>query len=159
MLNQKVKQGKELDITTEHPLWLDNFLDNYQQLSIDNLHLLANIYHQDIVFIDPMHQLDGFDNLASYFKGLYHQLSYCQFHIEQVIVQTDQAAIYWQMSYIHPRLNSGAMVTVQGSSHIKGVGDKVIYHRDYIDLGAMLYEQLPLLGQVINWLKNRAVTK
>lgn len=157
MLNQKVKQDKELDITTENPLWLVNFLENYQQLSINNLHLLANIYHQDIVFIDPMHQLNGFDNLASYFKNLYHQLSYCQFYIEQVIVQTDQAAIYWQMSYIHPRLNSGAMVTVQGSSHIKGAGDKVIYHRDYIDLGAMLYEHLPLLGRVINWLKNRAI--
>jgi hypothetical protein len=45
---------------------------------------------------------------------------------------------------------------VQGSSHLKGVGDKVVYHRDYLDLGAMLYEQLPLLGRVIRSLKNRA---
>lgn len=159
MLNQKVKHDKEIELSTEYPLWLVNFVDNYQQLSIDNLQRLANIYHQDIVFIDPMHQLNGFDHLASYFKSLFLRLSYCQFHIEHVIVQNDQAAIYWQMSYTHPRLNSGAMVTVQGSSHIKGVNDKVIYHRDYIDLGAMLYEQLPLLGRVINWLKNRAAAQ
>jgi hypothetical protein len=159
MSNKKVKQASELGITTEQPLWLAKFVDSYQQLSIDNLQLLAGIYHQDIVFIDPMHQLKGFDNLKNYFDNLYRQLSYCEFNIEQVITQADEAAIYWQMSYQHPQLNSGKMVSVQGSSHLKGVGDKVIYHRDYLDLGAMLYEQLPLLGRVIHWLKNRAVTE
>lgn len=158
MSNQKVKQEVELSSQSQNAQWLDNFVDTYQQLSIDNLDLLANVYHQNIVFIDPMHQLTGFDSLKCYFDKLYQQLSYCQFKIEQVIVQDNEAAIYWQMSYQHPRLNSGSLVSVQGSSHLKGEGDKVIYHRDYIDLGAMLYEQLPLLGRIIRWLKVRAAS-
>jgi len=157
MSNQKVEQASELAVTTQQPLWLAKFVDIYQQLSTDNLQLLAEVYHQDIVFIDPMHQLQGFDHLTNYFENLYQQLSHCEFKIYQVIAQGSEAAIYWQMSYIHPRLNSGQLVSVQGSSHIKGTGDKVIYHRDYVDLGAMFYEQLPLLGWVINWLKKRVI--
>lgn len=147
---------ENVDNASEHALWLANFIDIYQILATDNLHLLADIYHQDIVFIDPMHQLTGLDNLRHYFDKLYQQLSYCEFKIEQVIAQGDEAAVYWKMSYQHPRLNGGKIVHVQGSSHIKGVDDKVIFHRDYLDLGAMLYEQMPLLGRIISWLKNRA---
>lgn len=156
MLNQQLKPIEELNTTTEHAFWLDNFINIYQKLSTDNLHLLADIYHQDVIFIDPMHQLTGFDNLQDYFGKLYQQLSSCNFIIEHVIEQNNEATVYWQMSYQHPRLNAGKVVHVQGSSHLKGLEDKVIYHRDYLDLGAMLYEQIPLLGRIISWLKNRA---
>ncbi|MBA6390987.1 nuclear transport factor 2 family protein [Colwellia sp. BRX10-3] len=159
MLNQNVTQVDELKSQPRDALWLVKFIDTYQKLSTDNLQLLADVYHQDIIFIDPMHQLAGFEQLKNYFNKLYQKLSYCEFKIEQVIAQDSEAAIYWQMSFQHPRLNSGEIVTVQGSSHLKGDGDKVIYHRDYLDLGAMLYEQLPFFGRVIRWLKNRAVTE
>lgn len=149
---------KDVNNIQEHAPWLANFINTYQHLSINNLHLLADLYHQDIVFIDPMHQLTGFDNLRDYFDRLYQQLSYCEFSIEQVIEQGDEAAIYWKMSYQHSRLNGGKIVHVQGSSHIKGIDNKVIFHHDYLDLGAMLYEQLPILGRIISWLKNRAST-
>ncbi len=156
MLNQEIKQTDELNEQKELSLWLTNFIKIYQQLSTENLHLLDEIYHQDIVFIDPMHQLQGLENLHGYFSKLFQQLSYCQFDIEQIIEQGHEAAVYWSMHYQHPRLNAGKVVSVCGSSHIKGCGDKVIFHRDYLDLGAMLYEQLPVLGRMITWLKNRA---
>jgi hypothetical protein len=33
--------------------------------------------------------------------------------------------------------------------------EKIIFHRDYFDAGAMLYEQIPLLGRVIKWVKQK----
>ncbi len=156
MSTQVTNSTDEVLESSEHAAWLINFIEIYQQLSTDNLHLLGDIYHQDIIFIDPMHQLAGFEHLRDYFSKLFQQLSYCEFKIEQVIAQGSEAAIYWQMSYQHPRLNSGEVVFVQGSSHIRGEGDKVIFHRDYLDLGAMLYEQLPLFGRIISWFKHRA---
>ena len=155
MSDEKFQQANELNIQPPHALWLIKFVDIYQRLSVDNLHLLAELYHQNITFIDPMHKLTGFEQLAHYFDGLYQQLSYCEFSIEQVIAEENEAAIYWNMSYQHPRLNAGNVVHVQGSSHIRGDGDKVIFHRDYIDLGAMLYEQVPLLGRIIRFLKKK----
>jgi len=142
--------------TANFPLWLNNFINIYQTLSIDNLDLLKNIYHQDITFIDPIHKVQGYDNLVNYFEGLYENLSTCEFIIEQVIVQDSHAALYWKMSYQHAKLNKGKTVTVLGTSHIEGKGDKVYYHRDYLDLGVMLYEQLPIIGRLIRWIKKRA---
>ena len=138
------------------PLWLKAFIDNYQLLSTDNLHLLDDIYHQDIHFEDPMHCINGLTQLHQYFQQLYTNLESCCFNITNVLLQGEQAAIYWQMTYQHPKLNGGKPVIVEGHSHIKGSDDKVSYHRDYIDLGAMLYEHVPVLGRFIHWIKQRA---
>ena len=144
------------DTLEEKPEWLVNFTDNYSKLSIDNLELLENIYHKDITFIDPLHKVQGFENLQKYFYGLYESLTSCYFTIEHIFQKNDEAAIYWEMSYQHPKLNAGKAVIVKGHSHIKGENEKVIYHRDYLDAGAMLYEQLPVIGKIIQWIKARA---
>jgi hypothetical protein len=144
------------NLPVQKPIWLTNFVSVYQTLSTSNLDLLATIYHPEVTFIDPIHKVEGFDELYNYFVNLYQNLSTCEFIIENVIAENDEAAIYWKMSYQHTKLNKGNVVTVYGSSYIKGKDDKVIYHRDYLDLGAMLYEQLPLVGRVIKWIKVKA---
>lgn len=138
------------------PQWLSNFVTIYQQLATDNLHLLADIYHPQVIFIDPIHQVEGLDNLSHYFENLYQNLSTCSFEIEQVISDDLQASVYWKMVYQHAKLNKGQPVTVFGNSHIQGKDDKVVFHRDYLDVGAMLYEQLPIFGKLTKWLKSRA---
>jgi len=140
----------------DSPLWLSNFVVIYQKLSTDNLDLLATIYHEQVTFIDPIHKVEGFKDLYQYFASLYQNLSSCDFVIDDVIWQDSQASIFWTMTYQHPKLNKGKNVTVLGTSNIKGQDDKVIYHRDYLDLGAMLYEQLPVLGKLTKWIKNNA---
>ncbi|NMP31592.1 nuclear transport factor 2 family protein [Thalassotalea sp. M1531] len=138
------------------PPWLSRFIETYQRLGTENLSLLSDIYANDVVFIDPMHHISGFSNLEDYFTSLYTNLTSCTFSVHEVIYQDDDAAIYWTMTYRHPKLNKGKSVSVEGHSKLKGLEDKVIYHRDYLDLGAMIYEHVPLLGSVIKLVKNRA---
>lgn len=139
-----------------HPDWLCTFMEVYQNLSADNLSLLASTYDQQVTFIDPIHEINGLENLHQYFENMYQNLSSCDFKINNVIAQPNQAAIYWEMRYQHPKLNKGKTVSVFGSSHLCAKKGKVIYHRDYLDLGAMLYEQLPLFGRIVSWIKNKA---
>jgi len=150
----------QLNITDDNnqmqPPWLDKFIDIYSQLSVNNLHLLDELYHQDIIFIDPMHSLQGIAQLKAYFENLYSNLTSCDFTIVQVIHEGNQAAIYWQMKFCHPQLNKGQKVEVSGSSHIQGDSNKVTYHRDYVDVGAMLYEHIPFIGKLIAFIKRRA---
>lgn len=140
----------------QQPPWLDNFIDTYSQLSVDNLHLLDKLYHQDVIFIDPMHSLEGIDKLKAYFDNLYSNLVSCDFTIIQIIHEGNQAAIYWQMTFCHPLLNKSNEVEVSGSSHIQGINDKIIYHKDFVDVGAMLYEHIPFVGKLIAFIKRRA---
>lgn len=152
-----MKNKRYDSLPSNAPLWLTKFVRVYQTLSTTNLELLETIYHPNVIFIDPMQQVEGFDELYQYFENLYENLSFCEFVIDHVIAQENEAAIYWSMSYQHSKLNKGELVTVLGTSHIKGEQDKIIYHRDYLDLGAMLYEQLPLFGKLTKWIKAKAV--
>lgn len=151
-----MQKNKFNSLPKDSPDWLSNFVNIYQTLATNNLDLLATIYHKDVTFIDPLHRVEGFDDLYQYFSGLYQNLSTCKFVINSVIFDGDEAAIYWTMTYQHNKLNKGELVTVSGSSHIQGKEDKVIYHRDYLDLGVMLYEQIPLFGKLTKWIKAKA---
>lgn len=139
-----------------YPDWLSRFITVYEQLATDNLELINTIYAEKIHFQDPMHELNGIDALHRYFDGLYKNLSYCNFKIQHVIHNAEQAAVYWEMTYQHKKLNKGKEVKINGSSHLVSDHHKIISHRDYLDLGAMLYEQLPVLGKLISWIKTRA---
>ena len=141
---------------SEVPIWLDNFVDIYQSLSTDNLANITKLYHQDISFQDPLHRINGLNNLVEYFDNLYQNVGECTFVINQILHERHQAAIYWTMTYSHKHLKGGKAISVEGSSLIMGTQDKVIYHRDYIDVGQMLYEHVPVLGGIIRWLKRRA---
>ena len=149
------KDSISIELSEPSP-WLTNFISVYQRLSTDNLDLLASIYHPNVSFIDPIHEIKGFDQLASYFAGLYQNLARCDFVIEHQLQQGAEASLFWKMTYQHPKLNKGKDVVVYGTSHIKSKDGKVIYHRDFLDLGSMLYEQLPVLGKIIKLIKEKA---
>lgn len=135
--------------------WLQSFIHVYSELGTDNLRSLIEIYHPDVQFIDPMHQLNGRDELLAYFDKLYTQILSCRFVIEHVIECDNEAAVYWTMTFCHAQLNKKAPITIQGHSHLKASEEQVIYHRDYLDVGAMLYEHIPLVGKLIRSIKHR----
>ncbi|WP_394176945.1 nuclear transport factor 2 family protein [Thalassotalea litorea] len=138
------------------PLWLATFVDIYQRLSTDNLSLLLQVYAPNVHFQDPLHTITSRAQLTEYFAALYTNLKSCSFVIDDVMHSDQEAAIYWRMSYIHPRLNGGKVIEVEGHSRLRAQGDKVIYHRDYLDVGAMLYEHIPVLGRLVCMVKERA---
>lgn len=145
-----------MGINDDNPVWLQQFIDIYQSLNIDNVERIKDIYHPNVTFEDPLHKVQGINELQMYFNRLYENLLHCEFTIEHYFSKNDEACIYWTMCFIHSKLNSGQAITVQGHSHLKGDDNKVIFHRDYLDVGAMLYEHISVLGGVIRFVKNKA---
>ncbi len=133
---------------------IEQFCDTYQELSKNNFHELAKIYSKDVIFIDAVHEIQGLDALQNYFSKLYENISFCQFEIEQTIVQQEQASIIWTMTFAHKKLKSGQSISVNGCSHLK-FAEKIYYHRDYLDMGQMIYEHLPLFGSAVKFIKKR----
>ncbi|MBA5762569.1 nuclear transport factor 2 family protein [Vibrio sp. 404] len=127
----------------------------YQQLNKSNLHLLNDLYHPNVVFEDAAHRLEGWGELKRYFDSLYSNVNSCHFNIQEQQQFGDSGFITWTMALEHPKLQKGATIYVNGMSHLKFSDGKVIYHRDYFDLGEMLYENLPLLGSIIRTIKQR----
>lgn len=137
------------------PEWLCSFKQVYQNLSKRNLNSLNTIYHRNVVFEDPLHKVEGLENFIAYFENLYTHVITCTFEINDIIHTPNEAAIYWEMRYKHPKLNSGKTIVVMGHSRLKVIDNKIIYHRDYLDVGAMLYEHIPLVGSIVSFLKHR----
>lgn len=135
---------------------LARFVALYQQLNRDELHRLPEVYANEVIFTDPAHRIEGLAALTDYFAALYQRLAYCRFVITSQLQQGRQAWLGWTMTFSHPRLRGGAPVTVEGATRLEfDEAGKVCLHRDYFDLGAMLYEQLPLLGPIVRTIKGR----
>ncbi|MGO1247506.1 MAG: nuclear transport factor 2 family protein [Oceanisphaera sp.] len=143
-----------MSITPEMSPALAVFCREYQQLSGERLSVLREIYAPDIHFQDPAHQIQGIEALVEYFDGLFSNVTQCQFEITQVMEQAPAAFIRWTMTFAHPQLNGGKTVSIPGVSYLE-FAEQVTVHRDYFDLGAMIYEQVPVLGALVKILKRR----
>ena len=111
------------------------------------------IYADDVIFRDPVHQLRGGAELMAYLEPLCEKLEYGHFEYLDQLVQGDTAYIKWNMHFRHPRLGDRT-VCVRGMSHLQFT-DRVYFHEDSYDLGALIYEQLPLMGSLTRWFKRR----
>lgn len=125
-----------------------------QQLANSDLSNLRKVYSPQILFIDPVDRLSGIDALESYFHHLMNGLESCHFDISAIEESDAEAFVIWQMHISHPRIRGGDEISIDGVSHLKFTS-QIDYHRDYYDLGAMLYEHLPLLGRAVRHLKRR----
>ena len=135
---------------------LQAFAERFTALNAHNLAPLAELYHPDVVFQDPLHRVRGLAALQAYFAELYANVTELRFEFLGLDVVSDtQGYLRWTMQYRHPRRAGGQLVCVEGCSHLVFCEQKVISHRDYFDAGALLYEHVPLLGRLIRWLKGR----
>lgn len=135
--------------------FLQRFAADFAALDRHNLNRLGELYSADVLFRDPLHEVRGLVELHRYFAELYANVRELRFDFHGCDqVREGEGYLRWALSYRHPRLAGGLPIRVEGCSHLLW-RDKVHQHRDYFDAGALLYEQLPVLGSSIRWLKRR----
>lgn len=135
--------------------FLRQFAHGFATLDKNNLERLGELYSDDVLFSDPLHEVRGLADMQAYFAELYANISELRFDFYGFDeVHAGEGYLRWTMSYRHPRLAKGRLIRVEGCSHLLW-HSKVYRHRDYFDAGNLLYEHLPLLGSAIRWLKRR----
>jgi limonene-1,2-epoxide hydrolase len=135
---------------------LDQFREFYRELDQSSIAGLGQIYRDDIEFCDPVHCTQGLAQLQRYFASTMQNVDYCAFDIADMVQQDDSAVAVWTMRLRHPRLQRGETIEVPGTSHLR-FDQRIYYHRDYFDLGAMLYEHIPLIGGAVRSIKRRMI--
>jgi ketosteroid isomerase-like protein len=135
---------------------MDTFLNAYRQLNRNTLYLLDDMYDTDVLFIDPAHQIKGREELRKYFSNLYENISTIDFHFHSPIRNDNEGYVHWEMVYSHPKIGKGREIKVHGASFLHFTTEgKVRYHRDFFDLGTMLYQHLPILGPIVKSINRR----
>lgn len=135
----------------------DAFKQYYLGFNQEAIAKLDQIYTSDIVFIDPIHEIKGLDNVKQYFSEMCGNLSHCQFSFHGETIADDSAWFKWVMEYRHPRLKSGKLMSLTGATYIRydSIDSKIKAHEDFYDMGSMIYEHIPLLGGAVGLLKQR----
>ena len=133
---------------------LNDFKDFYRKPGLAALESIDRIYTQDVEFRDPIHAIHGRLGVKNYLRGLYTSSDDMSFEYLDEQVSDNTATIVWQMTFCHKKLAGGKPVQVRGITLIRFT-DRIYYHEDFFDVGAMLYQHVPVLGSVVRYINNR----
>jgi hypothetical protein len=128
----------------------------FNALNKDNVPVLDGFYHPEVVFEDPLVRINGLERLKRYYADMYESVTAISFDFSEQIVEEDTHVAIWSMRMRFRKLNKGREVQLDGISVIRfNEEDLVVYHRDYFDVGAMVYEQVPFVGYLVRQVKKR----
>lgn len=129
----------------------------FNALSKDSMHIVDEFYDQNAVLEDPIGKRIGSANIKSYYSKLYKNVREIRFDFTEDISQSDKFLVVWKMHLVSSGLNSGKPVVVEGNSFLRvdPKTDKITYHRDTFDMGAFIYEHIPVLGSAVRFVKSK----
>jgi hypothetical protein len=133
---------------------IDRFKQSYQDMTAMDLSRLDQLYTTNLQFKDPVHEVRGLVAMQDYMAAMISGVSECRFEFLDQIATDNTAYIKWNMYFRHPKLAAGKLLKVRGVSQIN-FAERIYYHEDFYDMGAMVYEHVPVIGGVTRRLKRR----
>lgn len=130
------------------------FKRTWNEIDAGNTSSLADLYHANCVFTDPVHRVEGLEALEAYCRNLYENVTHCRFRFANAVIGPDRAALPWVMELRMTSFRKGELIEIEGISHIE-FDAKIRVHRDYFDLGDLVYEHVPVLGALVRAIKRR----
>lgn len=131
----------------------ERFKALFNQMSSDDLGAMSEIYHPKVMFTDPFVTVVGLGALEEYFDGAYENVIECRFEFYDDIGSGNNLCLPWVMKLRHKRIRRGELIEVDGITRLHFQDGLVKTHRDYFDAGQLLYENLPVLGSAVRWLR------
>ena len=125
----------------------------FDRLSKETMSLVDDFYAADAEFKDPVVHLKGAVEIRAYYTRLYDTVKSIRFDHGAEFVKGDTIVLPWTMRLV-AALGSGREVVVDGVSVMRRNAEgKVVYHRDYFDMGQFVYERVFLLGALVRYAK------
>ena len=135
---------------------LPNIEKFFNEFSYENIDLADSFYAEDVVFEDPLGRVEGLTRLKDHYRNLYKNVIEIRFDFSSVVTQGNEQVGVWVMYLKAKGLNGGREIALKGNSHVKyNEAGKAVYHRDYFDMGEFVYEQIPVLKNIIQFVKNQ----
>ncbi|MFZ3229809.1 MAG: nuclear transport factor 2 family protein [Pseudobdellovibrio sp.] len=132
----------------------DKIIKTFNSFDGTNLEHLNSFYSNEIIFEDPITKVIGLTNLKKYYAHAYKNVKSIRFDFSNIISDHLTYGASWEMHLCAKGLNQGNEFAVPGFTLLKFNDNELVSeHRDYFDLGAMVYEKLPIQGIIINTLK------
>ena len=124
----------------------------YEGLQPSDVPRLGAFYAPDAYFKDPFNEVNDLAGIQRIFAHMFTALEAPRFEVLSALCEGDACFLSWNF-----HVGQGAKaLCIHGSSHLQfDAQGRVVRHRDYWDAAEELYEQLPVLGALMRWLKRR----
>jgi limonene-1,2-epoxide hydrolase len=133
---------------------IDRIVEAFEKLTPARVESLDTLYAPDARFKDPFNDVQGVPAIQQIFRHMYETLEDPRFVITGRIVQGAQCFLTWEFRFCFRRFKPGQAQCIVGGSHLVLNPDgRIALHRDYWDAAEELYEKLPLIGNLLRWLK------
>lgn len=131
---------------------VEQFKNYFKDLTDNTREPLNNIYTKNVIFEDPIKKITGIENLEKHFKKMDANVVNGGFTVTNEIHNGNQVALQWvfECQLKRPRQK----VRCVGSTFLE-IDGKIVKHTDHFDLGALVYEHLPLIGGMIRFVKSK----
>jgi len=138
---------------SEDPRML-RLVDYFERLSPADLPGMGQHYSDTAFFKDPFNEVRGLPAVQAIFAHMFETLEAPRFIVRDSLVEGSQGFLSWDFEF---RLKGQSRQRqIHGSSHLRFAPDgRVEYHRDYWDAAEQVWEQVPLLGALLRWLRRR----
>lgn len=129
----------------------------FNGLNKDSMHLLDDFYDERVIFVDPLGEHSGIEEIRAYYSKLYENVISIEFEFTDHIESANKLVSFWTMRFRSRGLRGGELIEVEGNSVFEfgRESKKVIYHRDYFDMGEFIYENVPLVSSLVHYVKRR----
>lgn len=121
--------------------------------------VVDEFYHPELEFSDPIVKVKGREAMKKYYANMYKNVKEVRFDFSEFVTMNDTVVGVWVMTLKTDSLNGGEPFQVEGNSLIRFKDGKAIYHRDYFDVGAMIYEKIPVVGWMVRKVKSKLETE
>lgn len=128
----------------------------FNELTIDTMDLCDGFYAENCRFEDPLVEVDGREALREYYSSLYQHVHECRFTFGPITQEGLTCCAPWMM-HLRAQLGGGKLIEVPGISRITfdEATQLATFHRDYFDLGAFVYENVPILRSMVRFVKRK----
>jgi len=137
-------------------LTIESLKIQYEQISVESVDQLIQLYSPDARFKDPFNLVFGRDAIRDIFLKMFEQVDSPQFVIREVLQQESSACLLWEFKFKFKRWDTSEK-SLTGVSWLQFDHTNLVSsHTDYWDPTEGIYEHLPLIGSLMRGLKKLA---
>ncbi|MFM7012091.1 MAG: nuclear transport factor 2 family protein [Betaproteobacteria bacterium] len=126
--------------------------DWFEQLSPQTLNNIEQIYAPSTRFIDPFNDLNGCCDTRRVFQHMFDTLDAPRFVVKRIASNGSSGFMTWDFYFSL----KGRAQSISGCTEFE-LNDEglIVLHRDYWDAAAQVYEQIPVLGAIVRYLRRK----
>ena len=122
---------------------------NLNESSLDNI---VSFYDENVFFKDPFNEFNGSEKLKKLFIHMFITLKNPHFVFIDNIENSEGVFLTWDFIFSYKE----KLFKIHGSSHLKlNDEEKIVYHRDYWDVGEEILLKIPLIKSLYGFFQSK----